>query len=179
MSPAESGPKPRDIANLPALLAHAYAIEEDAHERYTVLADQMEVHNNPELAAMFRKLADIERLHAEKIRERASGMELPHMAPWDFNWLDAESPESSDLMEAHYLMTPHQALALALEGEQRAFRFFEQLAKRTSDNDIRKLAEEFAGEEREHIRIVEDLMTRYPEADEDWDDDFDPPNMQE
>ena len=40
------------------LMAHAYAIEAEAEERYRELAIQMEVHNNTEVAALFRKLAE-------------------------------------------------------------------------------------------------------------------------
>ena len=37
---------PGAIADLPELLAHAHAIEQEAFERYADLADQMETHNN-------------------------------------------------------------------------------------------------------------------------------------
>jgi len=56
------------ISNLADLFAAAYRIETDAVERYALLADQMETHNNAELAAMFRDLARAEGLHAEEIR---------------------------------------------------------------------------------------------------------------
>ena len=49
MSKAASYPK---VTNLNDLLAIAYQIEIDAVERYTLLADQMETHNNPELVAI-------------------------------------------------------------------------------------------------------------------------------
>ena len=39
------------IVSLADLLAVAYRIEADAVERYNLLADQMETHNNPELVA--------------------------------------------------------------------------------------------------------------------------------
>ena len=39
------------------LLAHAMAIETEAVDRYEELADQMEVHNNPEVAAFFLRRA--------------------------------------------------------------------------------------------------------------------------
>jgi hypothetical protein len=46
MSKAPNNPK---VSNLDDLLAVAYQIEIDAVERYNMLADQMEAHNNPEL----------------------------------------------------------------------------------------------------------------------------------
>ena len=57
MSRAAAAPK---IASLADLFAVAYQIEADAVERYNLLADQMETHNNPELVAVFRDLARAE-----------------------------------------------------------------------------------------------------------------------
>src|SRR5512134_4189528 len=50
-------------------LARAWAMEVEAVERYSTLADAMEEHNNPEVAELFRKLARIEQLHADGIVE--------------------------------------------------------------------------------------------------------------
>ena len=50
-------------------LARAWAMEVEAAERYAMLADAMEEHNNPEVAELFRKLARIEQLHADGIVE--------------------------------------------------------------------------------------------------------------
>jgi rubrerythrin len=57
-APKESG-EPR-ITTLADLFAVAYQIEIDAVERYTLLAEQMETHNNPDLVAVFRDLARAE-----------------------------------------------------------------------------------------------------------------------
>ena len=45
-------------------LAHAIALEVEAAERYEELADVMEVHNNPEVAALFRQMSEFSRRHA-------------------------------------------------------------------------------------------------------------------
>ena len=65
MSKAPGAPK---VANLNDLLAVAYQIEIDAVDRYKLLADQMETHNNPELVKIFRDLARAEGIHGEEIR---------------------------------------------------------------------------------------------------------------
>ena len=156
------------IQSLPELLSHALAIETEAVDRYTLLADQMEVHNNPELATIFRKLAHVEGLHAKEIEERAAGLDLPDLKPWEYEWANGDSPEAIDPVEAHYLMTPHHALKMALAAEQRAFAFFDGLAGKVEDAELRKLAKEFADEEREHVRLVEELLARYPEPPADW-----------
>ena len=57
----------RAIDSPAALYALAYEIETDAVERYKLLAEQMETHNNVELTRIFLDLARAEGLHAEEI----------------------------------------------------------------------------------------------------------------
>ncbi len=161
------------------LLARAYTIEREAEYRYADLADQMEVHNNLELAKLFRKMAAVEAKHAEHIKDRAEGQVLPHLSPLAGHWPGAEAPENIGPEDMHYLMTPHHALKLALAGEQQAAAFFEEMAKIAADAPTRALAEELAAEEREHVRMAEEQLARYPEPEEGWDDDPDPPMLQE
>ncbi len=73
MSKSPSAPK---VANLNDLLAVAYQIEIDAVDRYKLLADQMETHNNPELVKMFRDLARAEGIHGEEIRRLAGDFDV-------------------------------------------------------------------------------------------------------
>jgi rubrerythrin len=164
-----------DIPDLPHFLAHAYAMETEAAERYRLLSNQMEVHNNPEVAELFTRLAEIEAKHAEEILSRAGKKGLPNIAFWDFGWTDAEGPETAVMENAHYLMTPHHVLTIALDGEQRAFEFFDRVAREAGDADMRSIAEEFAEEEREHIDMVRAMLDKMPEPDADWDEDMDPP----
>lgn len=169
----------KETITLMDLLARAYTIEREAVYRYADLADQMEVHNNLELAKLFRKMATIEAQHAEQIKDRAEGQVLPHLSPLAGHWPGAEPPESIGPEDMHYLMTPHHALKLALAGEQQAAAFFEDMAKIAADAPTRALAEELAGEEHEHVKMAEALLARYPEPEEGWDDDPDPPMLQE
>ena len=98
------------ISNLGELLAHAHAIETDAVERYHMLADQMDVHNNKELARIFRELAGHEEKHAAEILAQAGDVDLPALKPSEFKWPGIESPEAAELDQAHYRMTPWHAL---------------------------------------------------------------------
>ena len=52
--------KQPSMISVEELLAYSLAIEQEAAERYAELADQMEVHNNHEVAELFHKLAVIE-----------------------------------------------------------------------------------------------------------------------
>lgn len=166
------------VASVADLLAHAYAMESEAHERYRDLADQMEVHNNHEVAELFRKMAAIELLHAEKIRERA-GDALKKYAPWTYRWPGFESPEAADVGDAHYLMTPHHALSLARGAERAALAFYENILSAGGDANMLALAGELAEEEREHVALIEAWLAKYPEPAPGWDEDPDPPVHQE
>ncbi|MFQ5534580.1 MAG: ferritin family protein [Sphingomonadales bacterium] len=160
--------------SLEEFLAHAHAIETEAWERYEDLADQMAVHNNPKVADLFRRLGDFERRHAQKIEASMQTLDIPRIAPWDFNWTGTESPEAIDFTEAHYRMTPYHALRLALVSEQRAYAFFSKLAQSATEEAVRKLAGEYAREELRHVQMVGELLAQQPEPAKDWADDMDP-----
>ncbi len=164
---------------LEELLAHAYAIELEAMERYAELADQMEVHNNTQVAAVFRKLCEVEEKHARQIAERMTGLEIPEIAPDSYAWPGLEAPETVDYADAHYLMTPWHALKMALSGEQQAFDFFDGVARVAENEEVKALAREFAEDERGHVRMVEDLLAKHPEPPPGWDEDPDLPQSQE
>jgi rubrerythrin len=167
------------IANLGELLAYAHAIEVDAIDRYNLLADQMEVHNNLELATLFRELAGHEEKHAAEILAQAGAAGLPKIDEGAMDWPGAESPEAADLDLAHYRMTPWHALQMALAAERRAFAFFDYIAGSVDDEDVKKWACEFREEEAEHVRLVEKLLKRHRQPPAGWDADDDPPVYQE
>jgi rubrerythrin len=168
-----------DTLKRSGFLAHALAIENEAVERYTTFAGQMDVTNNREVADLFREMARLEQLHASELEDRIGEAKLPEGASWEFDWPHGESPEAVDFSDTHYLMTPYQALTLVLQAEQRAVEFFEHVEQATGDDDVRKMAAEFAEEEREHVDLVRKWRDRYPPPEHDWDHDPDPPNQLE
>lgn len=170
---------PIAIGSVAELLAHAKAMESEALERYLELAEQMEVHHNPEVAELFRKMARVERKHVEKILERVGATDLPHIPPWEYQWLGAEAAEAIANEDVHYLMTPHHALTLALGAERRAFAFYERVVETAAAGDLLELARELMDEEREHVALIEAWLAKVPEPTEDWAEDPDPPLLQE
>jgi rubrerythrin len=166
------------IRSTEELLAHAYAIEAEAEERYRELAIQMEVHNNTEVAALFRKLADYEGEHAREIEARAAHMSLPSLAPWEFKWSHAEAPELVDTLALHYLMSPQMLLSLALDAERQALDFFSDVAATATETGLAEVALIFAAEEKEHIQMIEDMIERLGPTSTEWDEDLDPPSAQ-
>jgi rubrerythrin len=167
------------ISNLADLFAAAYRIETDAVERYTLLADQMETHNNAGLAAMFRDLARAEGLHAQEIRRLAGDLDVAKYASELPAWQSGDSPEQADLASAHYMMTPWHALQMALAGEERALAFFQSIAESAEDAGIKAMAEEFVNEETEHVELCHRLLRKHPAPPDSWADDLDPPVSQE
>ena len=173
------GARMPEIDSLADLFAAAYRIEIDAVERYRLLADQMETHNNPELVGIFRDLARAEGLHAEEIRRLAGDIDVVAHVPRVRGWSTGDTPEEADLSAAHYLMTPWHALQMALAGEQRALAFFQQIVCSTEDEKIKTMAEEFVVEETEHVEIVRRLLRAHSPPQATWMEDPDPPMSQE
>jgi rubrerythrin len=175
MSKQPSAPK---VGNLNDLLAVAYQIEIDAVDRYKLLADQMETHNNPELVKVFRDLARAEGIHGEEIRRMAGDFDVAAHAR-EIAKFASESPEEADLGDAHYLMTPWHALQQSLAGEERALAYFTQIVETTKDAKVKALAAELVEEEAEHVQLVHRLLKRYPKPAENWAEDLDPPQSLE
>ena len=167
------------ITDLDTFLTYSVALEEEAAERHDELADMMDVHNNPEVAETFRKLAHYSRLHAQDIRDHSEGRNLPVIAPWDFGWEDMEGPETAEVGDVNYLMTTTHALKIALGNEQRAHDFYFGISKDSPNGDVRALAAEFADEEKEHLELLEKWLKNRPDSDEDMVFDPDPAHIPE
>jgi len=169
----------KKITTRDEFLVYALAMENEAAERYSVFADQMETTNNPDVAGLFREMERLEELHAEKISEMIGASQAPTIQPWELDWGSEDAPEAVDYSATHYLMTAHQALSLVLEAEQRAVDFFQGIADGATDMEIKQVAAEFAEEERDHVILIKKWRDKYPPPAEDWDEDMDPPNALE
>ncbi|HKI63466.1 MAG TPA: ferritin family protein [Burkholderiales bacterium] len=167
--------KKKPKAAFAEFMARAYVMEVDASDRYADFADQMEVHNNLEVAQLFRKLSHIEGLHAKRILEEM-GWKQPPRALLAWRWDDVEPPETAAVTDLHYLMQPWHALEIALKNERRAEKFFARIVRSVkTPAAVKKIAAEMAEEEREHVRLIRDWMKRVPKPEPGWDRDPDPP----
>ena len=165
------------ITSIDELMAYAYALELEASERYAEFADAMDVHNNREVAELFRKLARIEHRHAEQVLEEMGWLSSPPAPHGGYKWEGFEAPETGDVGELHYLMRPYHALQIALHNEKRAYVFFGGLVKKARNAKVKKAAEEMREEEAEHVRLIEEWIKRTPKPDADWAIDPDPPTL--
>lgn len=173
-----SAAKAQPVASAADFMAHAYAMEAEAAERYAEFADSMEAHNNREVAELFRKLSRIEQRHADQIMEQMGWKHSP-VTTANVRWEGAEGPETADPTELHYLMQPYHALQIALHNEKRARDFFKHLAKVTKDAGVRKGALEMEQDEAEHVSLIEEWLKRTPKPDPNWEMDQDPPVLSE
>ena len=171
---AKAARKGSPVASAADFMAHAYAMEAEAAERYAEFADSMEMHNNREVAELFRKLSRIEQRHADQILEQMGWKQSP-LTSLKVRWEGMEGPETADPTELHYLMQPYHALQIALHNEKRARDFFAHLAKVTKDAGVRKGAREMEEDEAEHVRLIEAWLKRTPKPDPNWQTDQDPP----
>jgi rubrerythrin len=66
------------------------------------------------------------------------------------------------------LLTPHSALQIALQAEERAAAFFEAARKQAADPALATMATEMAAEEGVHIAWVKSAIRRTPNPVIDW-----------
>lgn len=143
---------------LPLFLAHAIALEREAAERYHELADMMEAHRNDEVSALFRDMVRYSRLHHDSIVERADGVVLPAIGPWDYCW--RTPPEAGGDEAFDYTINAYDALLYARENELRAMNYYSEVGLNTSEAEVRRLAAEFAAEETEHVEALDEWLAR-------------------
>ncbi|TAK84423.1 MAG: rubrerythrin [Betaproteobacteria bacterium] len=155
------------IESAAELYVHAIAIEREAAERYREFAERMADQGNEELARVFGKLAAFESDHLKALRRRTSGVALPPLAA-DYSWLDAGTPQTAAHDLIFRLLTPRQALAIALQAEKRARAFFSHVQRDSGDPALRALAKEMAAEETEHMQLLERTLERARDPFVDW-----------
>lgn len=157
----------RPINTVPRFYAHAIAIEHEAAERYREFADHMKDRSR-DAAVLFEQLARDGFDHARELTNRIHGARLPRLRPGAHTWLDKGTP----LMAAHEwvfrLLSPRDALKVAMHAEQRAKRFFDHVAQTTRDEGVKALAGVFLKEEGEHIARMKRAFQKLPNPVIDW-----------
>jgi len=171
---AATPPTPNAPGTLDEFMAQAWAMEMEAVQRYSDFADAMETHNNLEVAAMFRTMAQYEGKHAVQILEEMGWTEPPRLPEANFAWPGFEAPETASFDDVHYLMQPWHALQLALAAEERAERFFGEIVRVATVESVRSAARELQAEEREHVALVKAWIEKVVKPDPDWANDPDP-----
>lgn len=164
---------------LAEFLAHSVELESEAMERYEELADAMALHHNEQVAQFFLRMAREASHHLAEVSELAKGMVLPQLKAWEFNWPEAESPETASYEALHYRMSLRQAMTLALENERAAQSYYRQVADSSGDDETCRMATGFADEELSHAAELERMLQELPQNGENLREEDDEPHMPE
>jgi rubrerythrin len=144
------------LQTLDELFALANAMEQEAADRYSELAEEMRAQDRDDLAAVFAQLAAAEREHVDSVTRwslsRRGKAPDPALVRWDApETFDAETMAE---IKASRLTTPYRALAMAVRNEERAFAFWSYVAAFAADPEIGKAAEAMAREELAHVATL-------------------------
>lgn len=142
------------ITSVDQLMGIAVAMEREAALRYGELALAMERAKEPELVALFRRLAALESEHEAGLGRWAEREGRARPQPAQFQWRLPETFEDAADGAAAHTLTPYGALAIAVANEERAFAFYTYLAAIAPDDPIRRRAEALAREELSHVRLL-------------------------
>ena len=164
---------------LAEFLAHSLELEAEARERYAELADQMAQHHNDAVAQFFSRMAEEASQHLAEMAELSKGMALPELKAWEFNWPEAESPETASYEAMHYRMSLRQAMVLALGNERAAEQYYRQVADNSDDDETTRTAARFADEELSHSAALERMLQELPENGANIREEDDDPHMPE
>lgn len=137
----------------------ASLIEDEAKDRYTDLAEQMELHHNIEAASFFRFMRDMESRHQydlSDVRARRFGT-APRRITRDMI-VNVEGPDE----DAWLGMSARAALEVAKASERRACEFYSDALRLVIDEDVRELFAELRDEEYEHQQLLEAELESQP-----------------
>lgn len=138
----------------------ASLIEDQAKDRYTDLAEQMELDHNLEAASFFRFMRDMESRHQHDLsdtRARRFGS-APRRITRDM-LVDVEGPDQDS---AWFGMSARAAMEVARASEQKACEFFSDALRLVIDEDVRELFEELREEEYQHQQLLEAELENQP-----------------
>jgi len=155
------------INTVPGFYAHAIAIEHEAAERYMEFAEHMKDHA-PDAAVLFDRLARDGYNHARQFMKKVEKVRLPQLRAGAHAWLDKGTPLAAAHEWVFRLLSPRDALKVAMHAEQRAKRFFAHVIHTTRDKEVKALAEDFLLEEGEHIARMKRAIRKLPDPVIDW-----------
>ena len=130
-------------------MALAEAQERRAAARYDQLAERMDRFGSPETAALFRRLAAMEREHVEALSGWGDSAAQQGKIP---DGMGEGTAIDSDEVPAS--LTPYRALAIAVRNEERAFSLLTYVAAHAGTSEIRARAEALALEELQHVALL-------------------------
>jgi rubrerythrin len=151
----------------------AILMEEEAHERYQVLAGQVGGRYAGDASAMFRAMAVNEARHGQQLADRRRRMfgDAPRAVSRDMLY----QVEAPDLGAARVFMSARQAMEVALASEQKARELFERALLSVSDPELRAMLAALRDEEAQHEAWVQSHLQKLPPGPDLEEDEADEP----
>jgi len=161
------------------LLAQVYAMKCESEDRLQDLIDSLKQHNNSAAADIFSRTIELIQDSIKNIEHRAQGMQLPEIPPWEAQWHCEVQPDCLCIENAHYLMTPLQALELAIFNEKRLQEFFALQIDTGVNEKIRLIADDFLIQEKQLTKQMHSWKKQLENNPAEQNEDLDPPNIPE
>ncbi len=141
-------------------LDFAILIEDEAHQRYLSFVSQLGLGGESSPGSFFQYMAENEEKHSKELAERRKALfgDAPMRVKID-DLYDVEAPEIGSIRSS---MSVLQALEVAVSAEQKAYDFYDQTLPQITDTDVHALFVELRAEEKEHIRMVREIMEKLP-----------------
>ena len=148
------------------IYAHIVAATREAATRYLEFADILESrgldgHEGYESSAsLLRQLARRESRLTGALADEIPTTTLLRLSPWQHNWIADAPVAAEDCAFIQHLMTPWNALTIALNAKKRVKRVFENLALVSSDSRGHAMAVAMIQEQSEQIRILQAAIAK-------------------
>lgn len=143
------------VRSMDELLAIAYAMEQEAIDGYSKLAEHMRRENRPDMVAVFERLVNEESQHLGQVvrwSEEIHGKK-PDLANLRWEQTDTFDDEGAGAV-APELLSAYRAFSIAVRNEERAFLFWTYVAAQTDQDELREAAERMAREELGHLATL-------------------------
>lgn len=140
-------------------LTHAVQLELEAATHYESLSSMMHQEGLGEVANFFSTMAAYSHCHLQEAMQLAGFDRIPQFDKNSFRWPDGVSPEAAQL-DRDTRLDVQGALLIALEGEHRCHKFYQQISQCSPDPEVQRLAAEFAAEEAEHVAELQQWLSR-------------------
>lgn len=147
--------------NVRIFLAHAVKLELETEEAYLKFSGVMKTLGNHDAAEFFSEMADFCSLHRDTAMRRAGFADSTDIHSIIASW-PGSNTETPNLKDSEGPYDLDGVMSLAHAAETRAAVFYEEMARTTTNSQIRLHAEEFAAEERGHVLAIERFFGHKP-----------------
>lgn len=151
----------------------AILMEEEARARYLDFSTLVGGRYPGDAADTFKLMAAYEEKHGAQLtaRRRSLFQDAPsRVAPEMLD--DLEAPDRG---QPRVFMSPHQAVAVAIRAEEKAWAFYDQALRQARDPAVRDLFAELRSEEAEHAKVLAARLRGLPPGPDLTDADADEP----